>query len=100
MIEDSREFMQGDSAPPPTASAMLISRFYDLFTETRPLGVPDFAYFDGLVADFGDALDLMEEMKRFHAWSLDRASSGVVIQHPRSRFRNWLRLAVGYDSNR
>lgn len=76
------------------APAILIARFYDFFTEARPQSQLDFVYFDGLVADFGDKLDILEEMKQFHAWALDQ--HGPAIRQPRSRFRNWLIRARTY----
>lgn len=68
--------------------------FYNLFDDVRPLGQRDFAYFHGLLTDFGHQLDLVDELKRFQAWSLDKGNGAV--QYPRSRFRDWLRRALDY----
>jgi hypothetical protein len=68
--------------------ANLSEIFYDLFSDIRPLGQRDLAYFRGLLVDFGHH-DIREELKRFHAWSLDKGDGAV--QNPRSRFRSWLR---------
>ena len=78
----------------PEKVANLIERFYDLFPDAAPLGDRDFAYFGTLARDFGEGLDLDEEIKRFHAWSLDKAPGPV--KYPRSRFRDWLRRTRHY----
>ena len=74
--------------------AGLSERFYDLFDDVHPLGQRDLAYFSALLTDFAHHLDLAEELKRFQAWSLDKGDG--VVQHPRSRFRDWLTRALDY----
>lgn len=78
----------------PDTVANLIELFYDLFPDASPLGNRDFAYFGTLARDFGESLDISEELKRFHAWSLDKAPGQV--KYPRSRFRDWLRKTRQY----
>jgi hypothetical protein len=91
------ELLPGDTPEPAVTScdvADLTESFYLLFSDVRPLGQRDLAYFHGLLEDFGYQLDLGEELKRFQAWSLDKGDG--TVKHPRSRFRDWLRRALDY----
>jgi hypothetical protein len=102
MNSDSRDRQLIDLLPSDTdvASATageiadLSEIFYNLFDNVRPLGQRDLAYFHGLLTDFGQHLDLGDELKRFQAWSLDKGDGAVP--YPRSRFRDWLRRALDY----
>ena len=75
--------------PLPTTVADLGARFYEIFCDVSPLGTRDIAYFEALLEDFAHELDIHDELKRFHAWSLDKGIGAV--KYPRSRFRDWLR---------
>ena len=66
----------------------LRDQFFGLFPDTEPRGQSDRAFFRELVVDFGNEVDLIEESKRFHAWSLDNASENA--RNLRGRFRDWM----------
>ncbi len=55
----------------------------------------DYAYFSDLIEDFADKLDITEELKQFHAWTLDQSPEKKI--NYRSRFRLWLRSAAQYQ---
>jgi len=73
---------------PGSASAKLSVLFYNLFPAVIPRGMRDDSYFEALLQDFGSDFDIDEEMKRFHAWTLDRPQGPA--NSPRSRFRDWM----------
>ena len=50
-------------------------------------------YYTQLLKEFND-LDLLEELKQYHAWVLDQPE-GKKISY-RSRFRSWLKTAQGF----
>lgn len=50
----------------------------------------DRKYFSRLIDEFGD-LDIAEELKQFHAWTLDQPDDKKIYY--RSRFRSWLKTA-------
>jgi hypothetical protein len=50
----------------------------------------DRRYFSRLVEEFFD-LDVGEELKQFHAWTLDQPDDKKIYY--RSRFRTWLKTA-------
>jgi hypothetical protein len=66
----------------------LSTLFYGLFPDATPRGMRDNSYFDALLRDFSTEFDIDEEMKRFHAWTLDQPQGPIVS--PRSRFRDWM----------
>lgn len=68
--------------------ASLAERFYDLFPEATPRGPSDLAYFAILVEDFDALLDIVEQMKRFAAWTLDHGTG--IAKSPRNGLRDWL----------
>jgi len=64
---------------------------------------PDFSYskrddffFAALYAEY-PAVDLLEEIKTFHAWCLDRDSEGMSY---RLSFRRWLAKGASYRAKR
>jgi hypothetical protein len=71
--------------------------FYNLFRECAPKGERDISYASALIADFGSDLDLFEELKNFHAWTIDRPDGPV--RYPRSQFRRWLKRSRFYHFN-
>lgn len=50
----------------------------------------DRKYYSQLIDEFGD-LDIAEELKQFHAWTLDQPDDKKIFY--RSRFRSWLKTA-------
>jgi hypothetical protein len=50
-------------------------------------------YFMQLSEDFKD-LELLEELKQYHAWVLDQPEDKKIFY--RSRFRSWLKTAQGF----
>lgn len=71
-----------------TTIAALAERFYDLFPESTPRGPSDLAYFAALVDDFGALVDIVEQMKRYAAWTLDHGTG--VAKSPRNGLRGWI----------
>lgn len=53
----------------------------------------DLKYFSRLIEEFSD-LDITEELKQFHAWTLDQPDDKKIYY--RSRFRSWLKTARDY----
>lgn len=53
--------------------------------------VKDLAYFLRLLGDFSD-LNVFEELKQYHAWTLDQPETKKIYY--RSRFRSWLMTSV------
>lgn len=102
MMHDPRdvrliEILPSDTRPAAMTNehvADLSESFYLLFSDVRPLGQRDLAYFHGLLTDFDHLLDVTEELKKFQAWSLDKGDG--KLQNPRTRFRGWLRNAVDF----
>jgi hypothetical protein len=56
----------------------------------------DHPYFRRLIDDFSE-LDVEEELKQFHAWTLDQAAGKKIYY--RSRFRTWLKTALSFLRN-
>lgn len=54
----------------------------------------DPAYFSRLLEDFCD-LNILEELKSYHAWTLDQPAEKKIFY--RSRFRSWLKTAVRFQ---
>jgi|GEM_PF-5889917 len=86
--------------PPPIAATRaavqdVSAHFYELFSDLKPGGPRDLAYFEKLIEDFAHEVDIVEELTRFQAWSLDKGVNAV--QYPRSRFRAWLQRARLYQ---
>ncbi len=50
-------------------------------------------YYKQLLKDFDD-LDLLEELKQYHAWILDQPEEKKISY--RCRFRSWLKTAQGF----
>lgn len=84
------------SPPPKLATTMEVAdlkvQFYTLFTDVKPLGAREQGYFEGLLLDFAHEIDVIDELKSFHAWSLDKGSV-----NPRSKFREWLKRSRRYN---
>ena len=57
----------------------------------------DRKYFSRLILEFHD-LDIAEELKQFHAWSLDQPESKKIYY--RSRFRSWLKTSREFRESR
>ena len=57
---------------------------------------PDDYFFAGLYVEFR-ALDLLEQIKDFHAWCLDKDDEDMNY---RISFRRWLRKAASYRASR
>jgi len=53
--------------------------------------IVDQKYFSWLMIDF-PGLDIEEELKQYHAWTLDQSNQKKMNHH--SRFRSWLKRAV------
>jgi len=97
LIESSSQNVTSLPCIPSSATEELGTLFYSLFPSTTPRGERDFSYFDALVHDFGTEFDIDEEMKRFHAWTLDRPQGPITS--PRSRFRDWMLRTRTYKLN-
>lgn len=52
----------------------------------------DRKFFALLMQDF-DTIDVLDELKNYHAWTLDQVQNGRAINH-HSRFRHWLKRAL------
>ena len=52
----------------------------------------DRKFFTLLIQDF-NTLDVLDELKNYHAWTLDQVRSGRAVNH-HSRFRHWLKRAL------
>ena len=52
----------------------------------------DRKFFALLTQDF-DTIDVLDELKNYHAWTLDQPRNGRAINH-HSRFRHWLKRAL------
>jgi len=76
-----------DLAKHPEA-ATLQRLFARLFSEQAQRGMNDLIYFECLLQDFGGNIDLINDLKQFHAWSLDQPSTRRI--NHRARFRLWL----------
>ena len=87
--EDQEISETSPNKPPPclttATAAELGARFYHVFASPHRDG--DLLYFSELLSGFGDQIDLMEEMMRFQAWSLDK---GDPVRYPRAKLRDWL----------
>jgi hypothetical protein len=57
----------------------------------------DRRYFSRLIDEFAD-LDLGEELRQFHAWTLDQPDDKKIYY--RSRFRSWLKTARDFNNIR
>lgn len=55
--------------------------------------VKDVKYFARLIVEFHD-LDIEEELKSYHAWTLDQPDHKKIYY--RSRFRSWLKTARSF----
>jgi len=84
------------SAPVPKLEQLLsyLSVEFDgyLFKEEK-----DRKYFSRLITEFHD-LDIAEELKQFHAWSLDQPDDKKIYY--RSRFRSWLKMSRQFRESR
>ena len=56
----------------------------------------DPSYFSRLLSDFGE-LDLLDELKQYHAWTLDQPQGKKILY--RRRFRSWLKLALQFKQD-
>lgn len=54
----------------------------------------DQKYFSWLLRDFPQ-LDIEEELKQYHSWTLDQTNKNKINHH--SRFRLWLKRAQKYQ---
>jgi hypothetical protein len=57
----------------------------------------DSKYFNLLIQDFTD-LDIGDELRQYHAWTLDQPDDKKIYY--RSRFRSWLKTARDYKTER
>lgn len=57
--------------------------------------VKDVKYFTQLLMEFRD-LNIIEELKQYHAWVLDQPEEKEISY--RSRFRSWLKMAQQFKS--
>ncbi len=62
------------------------------------IGDQDESFFQTLIEEYSDTLDVERQIKLFHAWCLDQQPS--QIKNPRFRFRSWLENAAEYNSRR
>lgn len=53
-------------------------------------------YFSRLIDDF-PSVDIEEELKQFHAWTLDQSQDKTIYY--RSRFRSWLKKSMEYKQS-
>lgn len=90
LFQDKAKLIITDKAEAPD----FLEAFYALFLESPPSGKRDISYALALIEDFGMDLDIFEELKNFHAWTLDRPNGGAF--YPRSQFRRWLKRARSY----
>lgn len=84
----------GNAAPVPKLDQLLayLSAEFDgySFSEEK-----DRRYFARLIDEFND-LDLGEELRQFHAWTLDQADGKKIYY--RSRFRSWLKTSRDFKN--
>jgi len=67
---------------------LLLSSLFDGFCAK---GHHDRRYVAALLEEFGEFIDVEDELRQFHAWMLDHGSEDK--QQYRSRFRSWLKRA-------
>ncbi|MGE4232044.1 MAG: hypothetical protein AB7F43_01830 [Bacteriovoracia bacterium] len=81
-----RDFLQSDDEISDFGRVLeFLKKRFDNFTFDRD---KDFNFFLYLFEDFPD-LDIEEELKQFHAWTLDQDPEKPIYY--RSRFRTWLK---------
>lgn len=56
----------------------------------------DKEFFEELVSEFSGDLDVMNQLKQFHAWCIDQHPT--QIKNIRLRFRSWLVNAHSYNN--
>ena len=69
-----------------------------LFSQMNPESPDDAAYFQELITEFSAVINVMDQLKKFHAWCLDQHPLRIV--NCRFRFRSWLANAAEYQKNR
>lgn len=55
-------------------------------------------FYQVLIDEFSNEIDVMQQLKLFHAWCLDQHPT--KIKNPRFRFRSWLTNASEYSIRR
>jgi hypothetical protein len=76
----------------------LAEKAQKLFPTLSFQDMDDQNFFANLVEEYGTSLDVMEQLKLFHAWCLDQHPT--KIKNPRFRFRSWLANAAAYQAKK
>ena len=84
------------TTPPCTTNDIreLLSRLFDQY-QANP---SDEALFQQMIDEFHPALDLVDQIKQFHAWCLDQHPKKIT--NCRFRLRSWLKNADSYKKSR
>jgi len=69
----------------------ILAVFHMLFDDFCHKGDHDRHYVAALLEEFGEYIDVEDELRQFQAWMLDQGSEDK--QQYRSRFRSWLKKA-------
>lgn len=69
-----------------------------LFTQMNPESPDDQIFFQELLLEFSNQLDVLDQLKKFHAWCLDQHPQRIL--NCRFRFRSWLGNAAEYQKNK
>ena len=89
--------MREESAGPSSKLSKLLEFLSCSFNRYPFDEVKDTRYFDLLIAEFSD-LDIEDELRQYHAWTLDQPDDKKIYY--RSRFRSWLKKARDFKTER
>lgn len=91
-----REEQVGPSTSPSKVSQLL--EFLSCHFHRYPFDeAKDARYFNLLIEEFV-GLDVFDQLRQYHAWTLDQPDDKKI--HYRSRFRSWLKRALDYQTER
>ena len=82
----------------PYSAQDLAQKAQKLFVGLAVQDEEDTVFFAALVEEFSAQIDVMQQLKLFHAWCLDQHPT--KIKNPRFRFRSWLTNAAEYKNRR
>ena len=83
---------------PPSSALDLSEKAHKLFPTIAGQNDEDVIFFQALLEEFTGDLDVMQQLKLFHAWCLDQHPT--KIKNPRFRFRSWLANAAEYKNRK
>jgi hypothetical protein len=81
-----------------TTPELLMKAADNLFSQFTLNPEDDPAYFSAIIDEFGEKMDVMNQLKQFHAWCIDQHPT--KISNCRFRFRSWLVNAKNYSESR